>query len=167
MTAFDRSMYLISPVDSLPLPSGEEEHHGDILVGDKFLADQKITFDNKTKSIVAGEHKTKAVMVLSCKVIYFMRKLELPSQLSAHPDCCLFYKSIKANKHIGADEEGGEPGKKVDKPSVVNNWICTKDKNRCIYTMLRIGKMIHHECHSAVKDIMHTKLANSPKVTEF
>lgn len=33
--------------------------------------------------------------------------------------------------------------------------------------MLRIGKMIHHECHSAVKEIMHTTLANSPKVVEF
>lgn len=135
------------------------------MIGEKFLSDQKVTFDEKTKSIVVGEHKTKDVMVLSCKVIYFMRKAELPSQMSSHPDCCLFYKTIKADKAIGADD--AEPGQKVEKPTVVNNWMFTKDAHRCTWSMLRLGKRIHHGCHAAVKDIMHTKLANSPKVVEY
>jgi len=33
--------------------------------------------------------------------------------------------------------------------------------------MLRLGKMLHHGCHNAVKEIMHTKLANEPKTVEF
>jgi len=33
--------------------------------------------------------------------------------------------------------------------------------------MLKLGKMLHHGCHNEVKNIMHTKLANEPKVVEF
>lgn len=121
-------MYLISPVQSLPLPGEGDEHKADVLIGDKFLSDQAVKFPDE-KHFVIGDIKTPTVMIVSCKVIYFMRKEELPSQMSANPDCCLYFKSIKAEKPLGA--ENAEPGKAVDKPRILNNWMCTKDKLRC------------------------------------
>lgn len=58
-----------------------------------------------------------------------MRKEELPSQMSANPDCCLFFKSIKAEKPLGAEDM--EPGQAVEKTKILNNWMCTKEKLRC------------------------------------
>lgn len=58
-----------------------------------------------------------------------MRKEELPSQMSANPDCCLFFKSIKAEKPLGTEDM--EPGQAVEKTKILNNWMCTKEKLRC------------------------------------
>lgn len=94
-----------------------------------------------------------------------MRKEEIPSQMSAsNPDCCLYFKSIQAENMM---TDNVEPGIPPAKPMVLNNWMCTKEQHRCTYSMLRLGKMLHHTCHNAVKEIMHTKLANEPKPVEF
>lgn len=156
-------MYLISPVQSLPLPDISSKIKADVLIGDKFMSGQDVTFDEKHFTV--GSHKTPSVMILSCKLIYFMRKEELPSQMSGNPDCCLFFKSIKAETPLGA--ENAEPGMALPTSKVLNNWMCTKEKLRCPYTMLKLGKMLHHSCHNAVKEIMHTKLASEPKSVEF
>lgn len=56
-----------------------------------------------------------------------MRKQELPSQMSSNPDCCLYFKSIKAETVLGGDE----PGVPAVKPKILNNWMCTKEAHRC------------------------------------
>jgi len=81
-------MYLISPVQSLPLPGEGDEHKADVLIGDKFMSDQNVKFPDE-KHFEVGSIKTPTVMIVSCKIIYFMRKEELPAQMSANPDCCL------------------------------------------------------------------------------
>jgi len=126
-TAFNRSMFLISPVQSLPLPDITSEIKADVLIGDKFMSGLPVTFDEKHFKV--GPHKTPNVMILSCKIIYFMRKEEMPSQMSGNPDCCLFFKSIKAETPLGA--ENMEPGQATPSTKILNNWMCTKEKLRC------------------------------------
>lgn len=47
-TAFNRSMFLISPVDSLPLSEENVELEADVLKGSKFMSGQKIKFFPKS-----------------------------------------------------------------------------------------------------------------------
>jgi len=66
-TAFNRSMFLISPVQSLPLPPADAKLKADVLIGEKFLSNQEVTFKDQHFSV--GPHKTQNVMILSCKII--------------------------------------------------------------------------------------------------
>lgn len=68
-TAFNRSMFLISPVDSLPLPETSVEVEADVLMGTKFMSGQKVKFTDKPHKFSVGTHTTPSVMIVSCKLV--------------------------------------------------------------------------------------------------
>lgn len=157
---------MISPVDSLPLPEvGTKFEKVDVMTGENFLPETTIEIASKKKMKIGKKIEQSFLMVLSCKNIYFMQPGELPDNLkSNHPDCCLFYKQIKAPAASGQTDE---PGKKKEEAKIINNWICSHTEHRCVWELLKIAKSLHHYCHDEVKELMHTKLKPKPKKVEF
>lgn len=142
--AFNRALYLINPNNDLPDAQDDYEFEADVYRGGDKVADAKLKFEEKEANVTGSQSfKIDYKNILQCKLIYVLKKDELPDPTYKNKisdnfyvsddldqqDCCIFFKLIDDVKVKGKSN------------SVLNNmYVCSKDKDRCMYNALLMAK---------------------------